>query len=109
MEDQAKAYAVMLGASIRFFREELGATQMQFANLLGCAPQQIQKYEKGTNRISPYRLALLVHHFGLEWHYIMPSMDKNAPLDRLCPPPRIAKALTVFDENQTVWLPDELP
>lgn len=46
----------MLGAVLRLRRAELGMSQEQLAAALGVTFQQVQKYEKGLNRISASRL-----------------------------------------------------
>ncbi|WP_453977925.1 helix-turn-helix domain-containing protein [Brevundimonas sp. Marseille-Q4549] len=41
-----------IGATVRTRRESLHITQGQLAHALGISFQQVQKYERGTNRIS---------------------------------------------------------
>jgi transcriptional regulator with XRE-family HTH domain len=43
---------VALGARIRARRLELGLSQTKLANALGLTFQQVQKYERGDNRVS---------------------------------------------------------
>ncbi|PIT69912.1 helix-turn-helix domain-containing protein [Bartonella tribocorum] len=45
-------YDISLGKKIRFRREIKGVSQKQLGNHLGITFQQIQKYEKGLNRVS---------------------------------------------------------
>ena len=45
-----------VGARVRLRRMELGVSQSALGDALGVTFQQIQKYEKGTNRISASRL-----------------------------------------------------
>lgn len=45
-----------LGGIIYSARKELGITQKNLADSLGITFQQMQKYEKGYNRISVYKL-----------------------------------------------------
>lgn len=47
---------VYVGSRVRVRRKTLGMTQHGLAELLGITFQQIQKYEKGTNRIGASRL-----------------------------------------------------
>lgn len=47
---------VYVGNRVRVRRKTLGMTQSGLAELLGITFQQIQKYEKGTNRIGASRL-----------------------------------------------------
>ncbi len=45
-----------LGERIRLRRTELGLSQSELGDQLGVSFQQVQKYEKGTNRVSAARL-----------------------------------------------------
>lgn len=47
-----------VGARLRMRRVMLGMSQSKLGTLLGVTFQQVQKYEKGTNRISASRLKL---------------------------------------------------
>ena len=55
-----------IGNIIRRKREILGMTQGDLASITGVTYQQIHKYEKGVNRISAGRLALIAD--GLSIH-----------------------------------------
>ncbi|WP_084395846.1 helix-turn-helix domain-containing protein [Henriciella aquimarina] len=46
----------LVGQRLRWRRRELGLTQEQLGERLGLTFQQVQKYEKGVNRISAGRL-----------------------------------------------------
>ena len=46
----------LIGRNIRFFRIEGGLSQTELAEHIGVTFQQLQKYEKGSNRISASRL-----------------------------------------------------
>jgi transcriptional regulator with XRE-family HTH domain len=51
-----------VGARVKLRRKLLGWSQTQLANALGVAFQQVQKYERGTNRIAAstlYQIAML--------------------------------------------------
>jgi len=50
---------VAIGARIRARREALRVTQAQLADAADVTFQQIQKYERGVNRVSASRLALI--------------------------------------------------
>ena len=51
------AFDVRLGAAVNARRAAQGLTQAQLGDALGVTSQQIQKYERGTNRISAASLA----------------------------------------------------
>ncbi len=47
----------MVGAKIRMFRINRGMSQTALAERVGVSFQQVQKYEKGTNRVGASRIA----------------------------------------------------
>lgn len=53
---QASAFDRHLGQIIVGQRNDVRMTQEQLADVLGCTFQQVQKYEKGANRITVARL-----------------------------------------------------
>jgi len=56
---RATAEDVAIGQKLRALRLERGLSQSQLAEMVGVSFQQLQKYEKGGNRISAGRLARL--------------------------------------------------
>jgi transcriptional regulator with XRE-family HTH domain len=56
---QANAIDRLVGTRVRDRRSALGMSQEALARKLGISFQQIQKYEKGTNRISAGRLFVI--------------------------------------------------
>lgn len=48
-----------VGSQVRALRRQRGLTQTELGKVLGLTFQQIQKYERGTNRISASKLAML--------------------------------------------------
>ena len=60
--DQVDEY---VGNRLRMRRMMVGITQVQLGTHLGLTFQQIQKYEKGTNRISASRLQLMSQILGV--------------------------------------------
>jgi DNA-binding XRE family transcriptional regulator len=52
----ANAIDLYIGARMRERRHALGISQADLAHTLGVSFQQIQKYEKGVNRVSAARL-----------------------------------------------------
>lgn len=55
-ERSANAIDLRLGQRVRGRRLEIGMSQERLADLLGVTFQQVQKYEKGVNRIAASRL-----------------------------------------------------
>ncbi len=65
---------VHVGARVRQRRVLLGMTQTVLANALGLTFQQVQKYERGTNRIAASRLLDLSRVFDVPIHYFFEDM-----------------------------------
>ncbi len=60
-----------IGAKIRNRRRALGITQMELAAELGISYQQLQKYERGTNRVAASRLYLIAKILRVEVQYFL--------------------------------------
>lgn len=56
MTREATNLDVQIGARVRACRLEQGVSQERLAEALGVTFQQVQKYEKGVNRIAASRL-----------------------------------------------------
>jgi transcriptional regulator with XRE-family HTH domain len=69
---------VHVGLRIRGRRIVLGISQTGLADALGVTFQQVQKYEKGVNRISPARLAAIARFLKVP----IPFFFENGPRDR---------------------------
>src|SRR5712664_2893543 len=54
-----------VGSRVRMRRMMLGMSQTKLGDALGITFQQVQKYEKGTNRISASRLQQISHTLQL--------------------------------------------
>ena len=50
---------VEVGQRVRAFRLQKGLTQQKLADRLGIPSQQVEKYEKGANRIGAGRLSVI--------------------------------------------------
>src|SRR5208337_2540813 len=61
MSSQSNMVDAYVGARLRMRRVMLGMSQGKLGQLLGVTFQQIQKYEKGSNRISASRLRQAAH------------------------------------------------
>ena len=55
----------MVGAKIRVFRINRGMTQTVLAERIGVTFQQVQKYEKGANRVGASRLSQIASVLGI--------------------------------------------
>jgi transcriptional regulator with XRE-family HTH domain len=65
-----------VGKRVRTFRMQKGLSQTELATKIGVSFQQIQKYEKGTNRISSGRLEAIAAALGQPVTVLLPSMDR---------------------------------
>jgi len=70
---------VLVGRRIRQRRTLIGMTQERLAAVLGVTFQQVQKYERGTNRISASRLAQLADTLGMPVTYFFQDADAAEP------------------------------
>ena len=77
---------ILIGQHIKFMRTVKGITLQKVADYCGCAFQQIQKYEKGTNGLSAYRLKQLSDLF-------------QAPLKAFYDPEYIKKMHSVYSSK----------
>ena len=102
MPKRIEAVDVFVGRRIRAFRLSQGMTQATLGKKLGVTFQQIQKYEKGTNRLGSSRLNKVATVFGVGIAALFPEDegrgDKAVPdalIEMLCQP-HAARLLTAF-------------
>ena len=68
-----------VGSQVRLRRMVLGISQEKLGEALGVTFQQVQKYEKGVNRISASRLSQLSHVLGVPIDYFYEGARDAAP------------------------------
>jgi transcriptional regulator with XRE-family HTH domain len=68
---------IEVGKRIRVYRQRAKLAQMQLADALNLTFQQVQKYEKGLNRVAPSRLEVIARACGVPVSVFMPSLDAN--------------------------------
>ena len=61
------SYNQKIGKNLRDIRHSLHLTQSELGNILGVSFQQMQKYEKGSNRFSADKIALLSQKFKIPY------------------------------------------
>jgi transcriptional regulator with XRE-family HTH domain len=66
-----------VGQRMRQLRECLGISQGRLGRHLGLTFSQVQKYEKGTNRIGAGRLYLLASFLGVPVQYFYEGLDDD--------------------------------
>jgi transcriptional regulator with XRE-family HTH domain len=64
-KDDEKKFDHQLGKRLHNLRTARGMSQMELAEALGVAFQQVQKYETGVNMASPWKLCRLAEIFGV--------------------------------------------
>jgi len=69
---------VMVGAKIRVFRNHRGMSQSDLAGKIGVAFQQVQKYEKGINRIGASRLSRIAAVLGVPIGELFESTENGS-------------------------------
>jgi transcriptional regulator with XRE-family HTH domain len=70
-----------VGRRLRQARMTAGLSQQKIADALGLTFQQVQKYEKGTNRVAPSRLTVIAQPVGrdIAWFFAdAPGTPKSA-------------------------------
>ena len=94
---------VMVGAKIRIFRTHRGLSQSDLAGKIGVTFQQVQKYEKGTNRVGASRLSRIAAALGISIGELFES-SKDKPADskspfRLLAEPDALRVLKAFSRT----------
>ena len=91
-----------VGARVRMRRLMLGMSQQKLGDALGLTFQQVQKYEKGTNRIGASRLQHIAHILHVPESFFFdgaPSMpgDRSNELSGAPSPTYVAEFLATSD------------
>jgi transcriptional regulator with XRE-family HTH domain len=82
----------LVGRKVAEKRVALGYNQGDLGKALGLTFQQIQKYEKGTNRISASKLWMISQFFGVDISYFfegLPRETAEGEADALVPSPNL--------------------
>jgi transcriptional regulator with XRE-family HTH domain len=84
---QVGAKDVAIGERIRTQRIAIGMSQEELGSRLGISFQQIQKYEKGMNRVSAVQLSLISDALGTNAVTLLDGVDgdsksKSTPISR---------------------------
>jgi transcriptional regulator with XRE-family HTH domain len=69
---------IALGVNIRQRRKDLGVSQTALAEAVGLTFQQIQKYERGFNRVSFSRLVEIAHALDCRVVDLIANLDDEA-------------------------------
>jgi len=72
-----------IGARIQELRLASGLSRQQLGELIAVTHQQLQKYEKGTNRVSAGRLAVIAKHLNKPVSYFYEQISIISSNDNL--------------------------
>ena len=72
-----------MGRRIRLRRAENGISQAELAEQLGVSFQQVQKYEKGVNRVGAARLQQIAETLGVDMKFFYEVSGKQLEVDSL--------------------------
>ena len=87
-----------VGSRIRARRIQLGYSQTAIADKLGLTFQQVQKYERGYNRVSASRLYDLTKILGVETEYFFEGFsDEDIPKNIEVWGPDLWELISVFN------------
>lgn len=105
MNDKARANQIdaTVGANLRRIRSLRQMTQEALADQLGVTFQQVQKYEKGSNRISASKLVMIAEALDCDLSSLFAGVTdekRNAPIPSLSM--RAVRLAALYDR-----LPDE--
>lgn len=78
-QDQAKTIDIHVGGRLRKARQGKKMSQTQLGEALGVTFQQVQKYERGTNRISAGKLALAAKAVDCPIMWFFTGMENGPP------------------------------
>lgn len=77
-----------IGRNVRTHRERRGLTQAELAGRIGVTFQQVQKYEKGSNRIAASRLCLIAQALDVPTSTLLgQTPDASDPVAAMCAHP----------------------
>lgn len=77
----ASAFDVRIGERLRAARMTAGVSQAELGRLLGVSFQQIQRYERGVNRLPAYALGVLEARLGLAPGSLLSEAKADEPVD----------------------------
>lgn len=71
---------VHVGSRIRLRRTLLGMSQQKLADAIGLTFQQVQKYERGTNRVGASRMLQIAQALDVPVSYFYEEMSQPQPI-----------------------------
>lgn len=92
MTDTPNPVDTHVGARIRARRKQLEVSQEKLSDALGLTFQQVQKYERGTNRVSASKLFAIAEFLGTPVAWFFEGLAGQTTTDLTEQPPLIALA-----------------
>lgn len=89
-----------VGARVRMRRMMIGMSQERLGDSLGITFQQVQKYEKGTNRIGASRLQQISRTLGVPVAFFFegaPNLEETEGFGEGASPPYVAEFLSTAE------------
>ena len=78
IKKEVSAFNLAIGQRLRFFRLSQGMSQSEVARAIGISFQQLQKYERGTNRLSVENMIKIARHMGISpVEFIITESDED--------------------------------
>lgn len=96
MNDAVDPVDIAIGGRIRTRREELRITQAQLAAGAGVTFQQIQKYERGVNRVSAARLLQIAAVLKTTGAALLGELDGEHGDELVLAAPGVSELLSAF-------------
>ena len=92
-----------IGSRMRMRRMLIGMSQEKLGDMLGLTFQQVQKYEKGTNRISVGRMIDIAHVLGVEIGFFFEGLTggkKESGFGEPAQPPFVSDFMATQEGHQ---------
>ncbi|PJB69827.1 MAG: hypothetical protein CO093_09555 [Alphaproteobacteria bacterium CG_4_9_14_3_um_filter_47_13] len=99
-----------IGKNLQRFRLYKNMSQEKLAVILGVSPQQVQKYEKGTNRLPAAKIHRLHTYFGISMEYFFTGYhgNKNKNKGLIDMDPRMLRIVSKINSVQDTVLKEKI-
>lgn len=91
-----------IGSRVRMRRISIGMSQEKLGDMLDLTFQQVQKYEKGMNRISVARLVDIAKILGVDIHFFFNGLEPKPGFSEEGAPPYVADMMSTPEGLQLV-------
>src|SRR5262249_13149835 len=115
VEKAANSVDKHVGSRVRMRRQMLAMSQQKLGDALGLTFQQVQKYEKGTNRIAASRLQHIGDILGVPVSFFFeevasatPDWDTQAKIDEFVSSPDGLRLIGAFERIESAVLRREI-